>query len=531
MTVEVTLALCTICTFSALLVNGAQTSLFLTVVICAGAIFTIFTLARARKSHAYPPGPTGWPIIGNLLQIPTVQPWLGYSAWADTYGDVVHLEALGDHLVVLNSARVAKELLDGRSALYSDRPSLTMAELSGFSVGIALQSYNDEWRAQRRIVAQAFSPGVISRYYPIQELEARKLVYGLHHSPETLVSQTKTRVAAIIMRVTYGYTIQDDSDPMITMPFTSLANFASAAEPGKWIVDFLPQLRYLPPWMPGTSFLRTAKSYYDVEQQARWNPYLWCKGQNDNASLREPCLVANVLSQLEGKLSDDNEATLVRAAISSLGGGLDTNLSAIFTFLLVMLHHPHIQAKAQAEIDTVIGYERLPSITDRPSLPYVRSVIAEVFRCYPSAPIGLPHALRRDDVYKNFLLPKSSIVIPNIWRMLHDPNVYSQPDEFKPERFANDDAEMRKVTDLVFGFGRRACPGSHFAEGTLFAFVTTILATCNVIPKIDDSGKPIIPGMEYTGNVIMFPKHIVCNVQPRTSRARELLEECLSHNQ
>ena len=106
------------------------------------------------------------------------------------------------------------------------------------------------------------------------------------------------RVAAIIMRVTYGYTLKSDDDPMITMPFTSLANFASAVEPGRWIVDFVPQreyynvsmicypvpyasntVRYLPRWMPGTSFLRIAENWYNTERQASWNPYLWCKKQ------------------------------------------------------------------------------------------------------------------------------------------------------------------------------------------------------------------------------------------------------------
>ncbi|TFY67214.1 hypothetical protein EVJ58_g1763 [Rhodofomes roseus] len=415
----------------------------------------------------------------NPIALPQDHPWLVYSAWADTYGDVVHLEALSDHIVILNSVQAAKDLLDGRSAIYSDRPASTMADLCGFGVELGMLSYNAEWRKQRKIVAHAFSPGMLTGYHPVQE----------HEAP-------------IIMRVTYGYTVTGEDDPMITMQFATMDNFSLASEPGVWMVDFIPQLRYLPQWMPGSSFLRTAERFRQIEHEACWAPYLWCKQRVQEGSA-EKSLVASALSQFEGKMDYEEETALVWAATSGLGGGLDTNMSTIFTFLLAMLRHPRIQAKAQAEIDSVVGSDRLPSIADRPSLPYVRSIIAEVYRWHPAAPQGLPHALRQDNIYKDYLLPKSSIVIPNIWRMLRDPELFPQPDEFRPERFENRDSEMRKVTDVLFGFGRRACPGSQFAEGSIFAIVATILATCSIIPKVDEQGQPIIPDIEYTSGIIV----------------------------
>lgn len=52
------------------------------------------------------------------------------------------------------------------------------------------------------------------------------------------------RIAAIIMRVTYGYTVTGEDDPMITVPFASMDNFGSATEPGMWMVDFIPQRKW-----------------------------------------------------------------------------------------------------------------------------------------------------------------------------------------------------------------------------------------------------------------------------------------------
>lgn len=88
--------------------------------------------------------------------------------------------------------------------------------------------------------------------------------------------------------------------------------------------------------------------------------------------------------------------------------------------------------------------------------------------------------------------------------MLHDPEIYSNPMEFNPDRYQNLDSEMRKVTDLAFGFGRRACPGFYFAEGTIFAIVTTALAACEIIPDVDENGKHVLPEVVYTSGAIVW---------------------------
>jgi cytochrome P450 len=88
--------------------------------------------------------------------------------------------------------------------------------------------------------------------------------------------------------------------------------------------------------------------------------------------------------------------------------------------------------------------------------------------------------------------------------MTHDPEIYDEPSSFKPERFNNSDAEMKGIYDLVFGFGRRTCPGMHFAEGTIFSIIATTFATCDVLPELDESGKPIFPELVWTDGVIRY---------------------------
>lgn len=87
--------------------------------------------------------------------------------------------------------------------------------------------------------------------------------------------------------------------------------------------------------------------------------------------------------------------------------------------------------------------------------------------------------------------------------MLHDVHTYTEPMEFDPDRYDQKDSEMKKVTDLAFGFGRRACPGMHFAHGTIFAIIATTLATCEIVPATDANGEDIIPEIAYTTGTIV----------------------------
>lgn len=80
-----------------------------------------------------------------------------------------------------------------------------------------------------------------------------------------------------------------------------------------------------------------------------------------------------------------------------------------------MIVFPKIQQRAQAELDRVVGRERLPSFDDFDNLHFIRALIQEVIRKWPVAPLGVPHSLMKDDVYEGYKIPNGTMVIPNIW--------------------------------------------------------------------------------------------------------------------
>jgi hypothetical protein len=97
-----------------------------------GAISAAFVfVCLMRRNHhngpLLPPGPKRLPVIGNLLDMPKERIWETYRAWNDRYGDIVYVEALDSKIVILSSATVINELLERRSAIYSDRPRTVMS--------------------------------------------------------------------------------------------------------------------------------------------------------------------------------------------------------------------------------------------------------------------------------------------------------------------------------------------------------------------------------------------------------------------
>ncbi|KAF8508457.1 cytochrome P450 [Hysterangium stoloniferum] len=113
--------------------------------------YQLFLLLPGLK---LPPGPRGDFVIGNLRDVPSHNEWETYSKWHDKYGkcDLVYLNFLGNSLLYVNSTEMAYELFDKRSAIYSDRPTIPMADLVGWSWAVSLMPYGGRWRQHRYVL-------------------------------------------------------------------------------------------------------------------------------------------------------------------------------------------------------------------------------------------------------------------------------------------------------------------------------------------------------------------------------------------
>ncbi|TDL26036.1 cytochrome P450 [Rickenella mellea] len=510
-----------------------MTTTFLNTQTILGGVFLIFLLLyiKSCRRQSLPPGPKGLPFIGNVLQIPQEKEWLTYLQWSKTYGDVLHLSIFGRSLVILNSWKTVNDLLDKRSAIYSDRPRLVMAgELLGYDQSIPLGHYNERHRESRKILHQMLGPRQVTQFHHIEERETTAFLSKLLDTPEKFRDHIRNMVGSMILQVAYGYRPQSEDDHLVNIVNRAMEDFALASHPGSFAVDFIPWLKYVPSWFPGAGFQSQAKIWRQHVDDMKDIPYKMVKKQI--ASGNYTFSFASHLLDSKSEIPPDVEDMYKWVITGVYGGGADTTVSAIAAFFLTMVLNPDVQKKAQDELDSVVGPNRLPTFSDRDKLLYVEGLLKEVLRWHPVGPCGLPHRVVQDDVYEGHTIPASAIIIANAWALLHDPTVYPNPDKFDPDRYLQSGTKEnpdlnRDPRAAAFGFGRRSCPGMHLADTTLWASIAFTLSTFNITKAVDEAGVEITPTAEFTSSVICHPKPFACQIKPRSPLAESLVRHAV----
>lgn len=178
------------------------------------------------------------------------------------------------------------------------------------------------------------------------------------------------------------------------------------------------------------------------------------------------------------------------AAATVLIAGNDTTAATVMLLILYLMQNPAVQRKAQAEIDARCP-DRLPTFADTQHLGYLKLILHETYRMNPLSPLGIPHASVADDVYEGMFIPKGTIVYQNVWAMMHDESVYSEPDRFWPERYLSreEGGNGEPLPVGNFGFGRRVCIGRNLAENSLVIVLAMILATVEIGWPVGKDGR------------------------------------------
>ncbi|KIY64740.1 cytochrome P450 [Cylindrobasidium torrendii FP15055 ss-10] len=481
---------------------------------CSLLAVLLYMSGRATQERRRPPGPPGLPIVGNALDIPTDRQWLKFDDWRREYGDIIRITVLGQPQIILSSLKVAKDLLDSRGSIYSDRPPAVMAgELVGWNRGLGYPATQMQFR---RAFHRFMGPKACEQAELREMLERENisLLRKLLEDPAEFSDHVRRRVActsSTILAITYGYP-SDAGDPLnlVKIAEDAMHGFALASEPGRWWVDSFPILKLIPPSFPYASFRREAQRMREVLDELYNVPFDYVKAQIYSRSF-QPSFISSYLLEnthdAKGQRSliptDEVEQIAKAAGASLYSGGAETTPSALNSFFLAMTLYPDVQAKAQAEIDAAISSDVLPRISDRRDLPYVSALVKELWRWNPSVPLGLPHVASEDDMYMGHFIEKGSVVWANIWSIMHEETLFPDPSAFKPERFLSEtprSAEACEAIESSFGFGRRICPGMFLAQDSVFLAVATILRIFAISTMTDPTtNEEIIPEVHYDG--------------------------------
>lgn len=513
---------------SAIIVFAQQHSTLVSGILAGYAI--LFTARYLRSPwRKLPPGPRGIPLVGNVLEMRSKQ-WLNFMKWKQEFGDVFYLNAAGQPIIVLNTQKVAADLLDRRAGIYSDRPrNIVAAQIMCGGLAMVFQNYGILWRKMRRAAHEGLSRTVVESFKTPQLIEAVLLTSGLLAQPSTWDNHLRRTAASMVMSVTY------DTPPILSELNSSVkaindfvARLTRAALPGAHFVEFFPWMMYIPSRF--AKWKRDAEYWYARDSVMFENLF---NSVNEKLikGIDRPSLVGTLIKDADKYGLSPHENSWLAATMYAAGA--ETTSAAMAWWMLAMVTYPDVQKRAQEELDSVVGRTRIPKFADLPHLPYIRAMVKEALRWRPVDPLGLPHLSTEDDWYNGMFIPKGSMMIANVWNLNRDPEIYgADAAQFNPARFLNTKGEVascapetKEEGHVTYGFGRRVCVGKHVANNSLFIDFAMMLWACRIEPGKDERGNVIpidVDGCIEDGLVVR-PVPFKVDISPRFPEAVALL--------
>ncbi|KAI6155079.1 cytochrome P450 [Pisolithus tinctorius] len=492
--------------------------LFVTACIIGTGLWFAMGITRNKPSLPYPPGPRQLPIFGNAFDVNPKDPHITYTEWGKTYGGIVYSRIFGQDIIIVNSEKLARNLAEKRSTIYSDRPHSPLFQLFGVDHTTGVLEYGREWKTHRKLLHLSLRHDFVDRYQELHLRAAHQLVKNIQQDSKSFYDYLDLYTATIALEFTYGRRLDGKDDPIISMAASlveSMTKGVTAERVG--LLTALPILKYIPSWFPGAAFQDEARRCRNMMASFADVPFAKAKEQAE-AGVLQPSFVSDILQQGE---ADESAAKETAAGIYAAAG--ETTSSTLKVLLLAMILNPEIQNNVHAELDAVVGKGVLPTFEDRKRLPYLQAVLFEAMRWRPIAPLGFPHATTTSDVVEGYYIPKGTIVIFNTWAMTM--NEYNDPERFDPTRHLTADGQLKPDANQdnlkYFGFGRRICPGRFFAGDSMWAAAAVILSTFRFEKAKDSFGNEIEINPFFHRGALSYPAPYQCSIISRVDTERE----------
>jgi hypothetical protein len=296
---------------------------------------------------------------------------------------------------------------------------------------------------------------------------------------------------------------------------------------GAALADFYPILRHVPSFLSPAK--RAALRHYAYEISLYTNLYRSVKAALQHPDSKcSPCVCTDIIALQAKEGYSDAYTSHIPGQLWEAGS--DTTSTELYGFVQALLLYPSVQAAGQAELDRVIGPNRMPTLDDMPKLPYVRACVKETLRWLPAGILGaFPHATIEEDVYMGHRIPAGATVLLNTWTIHRDPARYADPASFKPERFLGDDTSSAESVNSIdvsrrdhfgFGAGRRVCPGMNVADRSMLLGIARIFWAFDIAPK---EGCALPQQDNFEQGFVAIPKRFSVRITPRSEGKREIV--------
>ncbi|XP_076467192.1 cytochrome P450 2J5-like [Babylonia areolata] len=523
--------------------SSSSSSLDTSTLVMAAAVLlgTLYVLRHYHASRQYPPGPRGVPLLGYLDILWSADRRKLLSDLRKQYGDVLSLPVGCRLVVVVSGVDALRKVFVQQGSSFLHRPPVFAAVTHGGGGGGGGQGGKGAGSPTSTTTTSSSSSSSWQEHHEFTLNTLRPLTIGHHTFGDkireelaavcVLLDGTKgadfdpghvlhTAAANIVIAVAFGKRFDYDDPGFVRFLASFEENMSLSA--GSALEYFFPFLRYLPgDLLQRQKVLKNSEHVHSTlrtwvdSARRRYNP-------GDVGDLMDA-----YFREMEERKKDGKEAAgsfgyeqVQKLVADLLVSGTEFTATTLRWLLVFLVRWPHVQRKLRQEIDSVYPDKETPSAQDRRQMPYTEATLLECQRFADVCPFSLARAasdpghVTMGEGGQQGHVPRGTLVVPNLRSLHYDPDLWGDPENFRPERFLAEEGSGEEEEEggsgggggkgvvvvvkkpahglLPFSLGNRSCPAQELGQLQLFLFLVTLLQRYEIRP----AGQGKLPSLD-----------------------------------
>ena len=480
---------------------------------------------RMREGTGNVPKPPSLPFIGQSFSVDLQNVHFTFAKYAEKYGKIFQVTIFGQTSVVINDSELLKKAFcnEEYAKVFNDRPAHFAGTYILFGCRpIIFGQLNKKTILLRKVLHKSlkvFGEGVAQFEQHMHEEISRLLFIMKAQKKEgfTLNELVKESFANWMSSLLTARKAEETDSKMM---WRFLDSINAIALPGlNFILEAFPFLRNMP-GKPGRLFKATIHARDQCLKRFVGDVAAKVDEVEGTAGL------VNVFYKMRKEENEKagyeliDELDIDALVLEIIFGGMESSSTAIINMFALLVQHPHFANCIQKEIDSVVGQTRMPNLNDKANMPFTKAFMLEALRYSTNIPLAVPHRARNDQTLEGYLIKKDSLIFVNTWFIHHDPSVWKDPWNFRPERFLDSTGQLLlpehklRQSVVTFSVGRRSCLGETLAMSRLFLYLTSVLQVFHLQPP--STGKlPITDPRFYSPAINRCVEDYLCKAVPR----------------
>ncbi|KAM5563014.1 dimethylnonatriene synthase-like [Rosa sericea] len=431
------------------------------------------------------PKPSGaWPFIGHLHLLGRTQDPIALmlGALADKHGPIYSLKLGLHNLVVVSSWELVKECLAKNDRVFATRPSITGGKYLGYNSAIfSLAPYGQYWRDVRKMaILELLSSHRVELLSHVRATELDSFIKSLFSLCTTKSTSTPhspvVHLSELIEQLTFNMNLRliagkRFSSDQYHEENSTAWRFERATKEALYLFgvfvwsDAVPFLEWLDIGGHVSAMKRCFKELDSVLGEWLEEHRQRKSSEGKNGTVESDLMDAMISNfEEEDEIAGHSRDTVIKAtALVLILTGSESTAITLTWVLSLLLNNPRVLKAAQEELDHHVGRDRWVQESDIKNLKYLQAIVKETLRINPPGPITGLREATEDCYVGGYYVPKGTRLLVNIWKLQRDPLMWSDPCEFRPERFMTENADMefrgQNFEYIPFSSGRRSCPG------------------------------------------------------------------------